>query len=144
MNLPKVLLDSDILSEVLKGRDSNVRAQAAAYLSQHPVLTFTSATAFEILFGLERKAAHAQIQRVEAVFAINDEVVPEPQDYRLAAEISGALSRQGTPIGIIDPLNAACATRRGFHLATGNTAHYRFIQAAGYALNIVDWRNPVA
>lgn len=138
--MPPALLDSDILSEVIKGIDARVVARANAYSLDHPKLTFTSVSAYEILSGLHRKDAKVQIQRTEALFAKNDEITPMPEDYRLAAEISGTLIRRGTPIGIIDPLIAACAIRRGLALATGNTEHFQFIQAAGYSLSIENWR----
>jgi len=137
----RLIRDSDILSEVIKAKDQNVAASAAQYVQQYGVLTFTSATVLEILHGLQSKLAHAQIERCEAVFSRNDEVVPDDADYRLAAEISGALQRQGTPIGLIDPLIAACAIRRGYGVASGNTDHFAYIHRAGYQFHLDNWRN---
>jgi len=134
------ILDTDILSEVIKGVDLNVVAKANSYASEHQTLSFTSARVYEILSGLFRKNAKAQIQRTEALFAKNDEIAPTPEDYRLAAEISGALIQQGTPIGLVDPIIAACAIRRGFTVATGNTQQFQFIQAAGYIFPLENWR----
>jgi predicted nucleic acid-binding protein len=85
--------------------------------------------------------AHAKIQRFEAVFAKNHEIAPDEQDYRLAAETSGALNRQGTPIGLIDPLIAASAIRRGYGVAGGNTDHFGFIHKVGYAFHSENWRD---
>jgi predicted nucleic acid-binding protein len=53
--MAKVLLDTDILSEYLKGHDRNVTRRAADYAREHGVFTFTSVTVHEIVFGLERK-----------------------------------------------------------------------------------------
>jgi len=136
----RVLLDSDILSEVLKGHDLLVSARAKTYVEQFAVLSFTSASVLEILHGLHCKSALVKIQRSEAVFRKNDEVVPSRGDYRLAAEISGALARQGTPIGLMDPLIAACAIRHGYGVATGNTAHFGYIHRAGYPFYVENWR----
>ncbi len=94
----------------------------------------------EILRGLHLKSSHAQISRAEASFARNREIVPRVLDYRLAAEISGALSRRGTPIGVADPLIAACALNRNFALATGNLRHFGFVRDAGFPLRLEDWR----
>ena len=136
----RVLLDTDILSEVIKGIDPIVVAHANAYSLNFGQLDFTSVSVLEILHGLHRKGAPAQIQRAEIIFAKNVEALPEYGDYRLAAQIAGALSKQGTPIGIADPLIAACAIRRGFGVATGNTDHFSYIQNAGFSLYIENWR----
>jgi tRNA(fMet)-specific endonuclease VapC len=137
---PRVLLDADVLSEVIKSRDAAVLENALAYAREFDALTFTSISVLEILHGMHRKLSHAQISRAEAIFARNEEIVPMPDDYRLAAEIAGALWRAGTPIGLMDPLIAACAIRRGYGVATGNTAHFGFIRGAGYDLRLEDWR----
>ena len=94
----------------------------------------------EILYGLHRKRAYAQIRQAEVTFSLNDEIVPTSDDYRLAAEIMSALDRQGTPIGRIDPIIAACALNRDLVLATGNGRHFGFIREAGFPLRIEDWR----
>ena len=44
----KVILDTDILSEYLKGHDALVARHAAAYLEAHAAFTFTSVTAYEV------------------------------------------------------------------------------------------------
>jgi tRNA(fMet)-specific endonuclease VapC len=137
----RVLLDSDILSDIIKGINPNVVAKARAYGQQFGLLDFTSSSVLEILHGLYHKGAPAKIQRAEALFAMNNEVVPDRDDYRLGAQIAGALASQGTPIGIIDPLIAACAIRRGFGVATANTDHFTYIQNAGYSLSLENWRN---
>lgn len=140
----RVFVDSDILSEILKGIDANVITRARAYGQDFGRLDFTSVSVLEILHGLSRRDAKAQMQRAEALFAINSETVPDRDDYRFAAQIAGSLARRGTPIGIVDPLIAACAIRRGFGVATGNTGHYTYIIDAGYSLYIEDWRAALA
>jgi len=138
--LQRVFLDSDILSEVIKGIDPNVVANARAYGQAFGVLEFTSPSVLEILHGLYRKGAQSQIQRAEALFAKNAEILPDHDDYRFAAQIAGALTKRGTPIGIIDPLIAACAIRRGYGVASGNTTHFEFIHQAGYSFQLENWR----
>lgn len=54
--MSKVLLDTDILSEYLKGHDKTVAHHAASYARQHGSFTFSSVTVHEIVFGLEFKA----------------------------------------------------------------------------------------
>jgi len=133
------LVDSDILSEILKGKNRQVEANKTAYAAEFSQLTFTSATVLEVLYGLERIGARAQLQRAEALFAKHEEIPPTPQDYRLAAEIAGALDRQGTHVGLIDPLIAACAIRRGLAVATGNVSHFSYMRRAGYQFVLYNW-----
>jgi tRNA(fMet)-specific endonuclease VapC len=141
--MQRVLVDSDILSEIIKSVDRNVVERATSYVSEHSVLTFTSTTALEFLYGLHAKGALAQTERVEEVFAENDEICPTVGDYRLGAKVAGHMKRGGTPIGVIDPLIAACAINRNFLIATGNTAHFQFTKDAGFPIEFVNWRDPL-
>jgi hypothetical protein len=45
----KSILDPDILSEYLKGRDRTVISHAGRYAKEHGVFTFTSVTVYEIV-----------------------------------------------------------------------------------------------
>jgi predicted nucleic acid-binding protein len=138
----KAILDTDILSEITKGKNQQVLENVAAYLHEHGQLTLTSVSVFEVLFGLHSKQATRQIKDFLDSMADHEEITPTPDDYRLAAEICASLQRAGTPIGKLDPLIAACAIERGLPLATGNTRHHRFIQNAGFSLQLVNWREP--
>ena len=140
MNATRVILDTDLLSEAIKSVDPTVVRRAQAYRLLHGRLTFTSATVMEILYGLGRKQAYVQIRLAEETFRSNEEIVPTSNDYRLAAEIMSALDRQGTPIGRIDPLIAACALNRDLALATGNLRHFGDVVEAGFPLRTEDWR----
>ena len=53
----KSLLDTDILSEYLKGHDQTVIGHAARYAQQFGIFVFTSVTVYEIVYGLELKSA---------------------------------------------------------------------------------------
>jgi predicted nucleic acid-binding protein len=57
----KCILDTDILSEYLKGNDPNVIRHAARYAKEHDIFTFTSVTVYEIVYGLELKSASSQL-----------------------------------------------------------------------------------
>jgi tRNA(fMet)-specific endonuclease VapC len=136
----RVLLDTDTLSEVIKGLNVNVVSRAKEYVDAFGALSFSSASAYEVLVGLQSKQALGKIYRAEALFAQNEEIPPEAGDFRFAAKIVGALNRMGRPIGLFDPLIAACAIRRDYGVATGNTAHFEFIREAGFELHIENWR----
>jgi len=138
--LIEVILDTDILSEVLKGRNATVQSHQGAYTAVYKQLRFTSFSAFEIVSGLRQRDAKAQLSRAEELFSQNAELVPESADFRLAADIVGDLLKGGHSGGIVDPFIAACAIRRGLGVATGNTRHFSYMVEAGYRLSLQDWR----
>ena len=139
--MSKVILDTDILSEIGRGKNKTVMQNTANYLSENGQLTFTSVSVFESLFGFYAKDAGQQANRFLHLIAAHEEITPTALDYRLAARISAILKNAGTPIGAFDPLIAACAIERGLPLVTGNIRHYSFIQNAGFELQILNWRN---
>ena len=138
----KVILDTDILSEYLKGYDQNVAAHARDYALHFTQFTFTSVTAYEIVFGLEIKGAVSQVQKALAWIQKNEQLVPTEADYLTAARIKAAAGRQGKIVELPDSLIAAVASRLGLPLVTGNTADFQAIQGTGLALTLQNWRNP--
>src|SRR6266576_3528011 len=72
------LLDTDILSEVIKLRDPAVRQKALAYTQVHGQLAFSAMTRYEILRGYRDQNATAQLAKFAAfcqhaiVFAVSD------------------------------------------------------------------------
>jgi tRNA(fMet)-specific endonuclease VapC len=137
----KALLDTDILSEVLKGRNPQVVAQAEAYLRHHAMLTVSAVSVIEVVSGLQRIARSAQLEQfLRALDAI--EVLPvDTQSAVLAGRIDGDLLRTGQPIGRADPIIAAQAITHGVVLVTGNVRHYERIVALGYPLRMANWRD---
>jgi predicted nucleic acid-binding protein len=139
--MAKVLLDTDILSEYLKGHDRNVTRRAADYAREHGVFTFTSVTVHEIVFGLERKSAARQLQKVLAWLTQNEEITPTGADYAQAGIIKAAARKQGSTVELADCLIAAVAVRLGLPLVTGNTEDFHAIQKAGIPLQVQNWRS---
>ena len=139
--MPKILLDTDILSEIIKERDHFVLEHATQYLQREPVLSFTSISVVEILSGLYVKDAKNQLAKAEVFLGFHEQVVPTDEDYRLTARILADLIRTGQPIGWNDPVIAACAIGRGLPIATGNLKHYQRIADLGYPLTLLNWRN---
>lgn len=137
----KAILDTDILSEISKGIDPLVLQNASDYLDEYAQLTFTSISVYEILYGLQAKNAIRQTETFLELIEDHEEIVPTRDDYRMAAAIRAAMQQAGTPIGNADPIIAACATRRSIRLVTGNTRHYSYIQNAGFALQLLNWRD---
>src|ERR1017187_8017543 len=91
----KVLLDTDILSEYLKGHDQTVANHAARYAQQYRVFTFTSVTVYEIVYGLELKTAASQLKKALAWLKQNEQVTPINADY-LAAAVKATARKQGS------------------------------------------------
>lgn len=96
--MPQVILDTDIVSEILKDRDPNVRNRKDAYLAEFGVFSTTSLTVLEILSGLRRRDSNSLIAHASLFFQVHSEIVPSQQDYRLAALIIGDLQKQGTQL----------------------------------------------
>jgi len=139
----KVILDTDILSEYLKGYNAAAR-RAEAYAKEHGVFAFTSVTVFEIVYGLELKQASTQLARVLAWLNPNEEITPIAADYRSAASIKAAAQEQGCVVEFPDCLIAAIAVRMERPLVTGNRGDFQAIQRTGVKLVIKDWREEQA
>lgn len=138
----KCILDTDILSEYLKGHNAVVIGHAARYAQERRVFSFTSVTVYEIVYRLEVKGAAAQLQKVLAWLQQNDEIVPIEQDYRAAASIRAKARQQGAPLELADCLIAAVALRLRCPLVTGNTDDFQAIERTGAKLVIENWRQP--
>lgn len=136
--MPPVLLDTDTLSEVMKGRDPQVQQRARRYLASYGCFTFSIITRYEILRGLRAKGAIRQIAAFEErcrksnVLPLTDEVIIQ------AANIYADLHQQGQLISDADILIAATALVHDLTLVTENVAHFRRISG----LNIEGWRAP--
>lgn len=136
----KAILDTDILSEYLKGHNAAVATRAVDYARQHGVFTFTSITVYEIVYGLELKGASSQLKKVMAWLMQNEEIAPAGADYLAAATIKATARKQGSVIELPDCLIAAIAVRLDLPLVTGNTGDSRAIQNTGINLTIENRR----
>ncbi len=135
------LLDTDTLSEVLKGFDPRVAKKATAYLRAFGRYTTSVLTVMEIVKGLHKQRRTKKINEFLAHMSAA-EVLPFEQDGAiLAGRIFADLERTGQPIGRIDPMIAAISLQRHLTLVTGNLVHYQRIQAVGYKLKLENWRS---
>ena len=132
----KALLDTDILSELLKGINPIVGSNASAYRQAFGHLTLSAITVMEIVSGLQRVRRPHRIQKFMNDIS-SEEVLPFDKD---TGKIAGDLERAGQAIGTADPMIAAVALQHGLELVTGNTAHFQRIQQLGYPLTLVNWR----
>lgn len=132
------LLDTDILSEVLKLRDPIVQRNALDYARIHGRLAFSSMTRYEILRGYRSQNARTQLARLD-VFCRNSVIFPVTDAIFDRAADLWAIGRQGgRSHNDADLIIAATALEHGRVLVTGNTAHFAWIPG----LRLGDWRLP--
>jgi len=137
MPQPEALLDTDVLSAVMKGNPLAL-ARAAEYLSEHGAFAFSIITRYEILRGLKAKEATTQVQAFDQLCGAC-RILPLTDGVAVrAAEIYGALRRRGEPIGDADILIAASALEHGLVVVTNNEDHFRRIPG----LQVANWLRP--
>ena len=136
----KALLDTDVFSEFLKGRDPLVQRNAASYRRAFGPLTISVVTAMEVVKGLHKMQREPAIQDLLTRLAAEEVLGFDLIAAELAGRIHADLERSGLPIGWADTVIAAVALRNGLELVTGNTAHYQRIQQLGFPLALHNWR----
>jgi tRNA(fMet)-specific endonuclease VapC len=134
------LIDTDILSEVLKKKDSQVLATAQAYLGQHQRLAFSAVTVYEILRGMRAKNAVRQLHDFLRTVSTSDVLPVSVPVLIRAADLWADAVNGGHPRDDADLIIAATAIEAGRVLVTGNTNHFAWI--SGLALS--DWRAAAA
>lgn len=136
MNL--TLLDTDMLSELLKQRNPAVTQRASDYLKVHGQFTISAFTRFEIIRGYKEKGATNLLARFD-VFCGHSLVLPVTEAvFDRASELWTIARRGGHPHGDADLIIAATALDSGRELVTGNTKHFAWIPG----IVVDDWRTP--
>lgn len=138
--MDKSLLDTDIFSEILKGVNAHIIAQATAYRSAFGRYTISTITVMEIVKGLHKLGREDRIQQFLSGLSSIELLTLDARSAELAGRIYADLERIGQPIGRADPMIAAIALQHGLVLVTGNLAHYQRIQGLGYTLKLESWR----
>jgi tRNA(fMet)-specific endonuclease VapC len=132
------LLDTDILSEVIKQRDAHVIERAAVYLQNYGVFAFSAFTKFEVDRGFKEKQAIKLIERFRLfcghslILPVSDEVLT------IAADLWVLARRLGRPHGDADLVIAATALDSQRDLVTGNVSHFDWVPG----LIVENWRQP--
>ncbi|MBA3481835.1 MAG: type II toxin-antitoxin system VapC family toxin [Pirellulales bacterium] len=120
---PNVLIDSDILSMIMR-RQRQAIHRAKDYLEDHPRLSLSVITAYEVIRGLKAKGASTRLDEFVA-FCRSSEVVPLTMEIvEVASDLYARLKRQGELLDHADILIAATAISQGCSLATNNTKHF--------------------
>jgi len=132
------LLDTDLLSEVLKGKDTQLLATARQYLIEHQRLAFSDIMLYEIVRGMRANRAVRQLANFLKTVDTSD-VFPVSRSVLLrAADLWSDARRSGHPKDDADLIIAATALETRRVLVTGNTAHFSWISG----LQLADWRSP--
>jgi tRNA(fMet)-specific endonuclease VapC len=131
------LLDTDILSEVLKRKDPPVLRAAREYLAEYQRFAFSAMTVYEIVRGM--KANHASRQLAGFLRTIDtSDVLPVSLPVLMrAADLRAEGRNSGQPRDDADLIIAATAIESRRVLVTGNTSHFAWIPG----LRLADWRS---
>jgi tRNA(fMet)-specific endonuclease VapC len=135
------LLDTDILSEVLKRVDRNVVARALEYRQTFGRYTVSAITVLEVVKGFHKVQREERLQQFLEAMSLQEVLPVEMSVATLAGRVYADLERTGQPIGRADPMIAATALRHGLILVSGNHDHYARIQTLGYPLKLDNWRS---
>jgi predicted nucleic acid-binding protein len=139
--MTRALLDTDMLSEVMKGRDHRVLERARAYVAAEGRFTVSTITLMEITHGFQRVGRHERQTAFEQ-FALGCEILPfDDRAALLAGRIAAELERRGTPVDTGDVMIAAIAASTGLGIVTGNVTHFVAIRDSGTPLPIENWRD---
>ena len=128
----RALLDTDIFSEIAKGKNETVRRRALAYTSTIGPLAISTVTVVESSRGYARSGASRSSIDSSLAFRSSKFFPLDTVAAEHAGRIYGDLERLGQPIGRADPMIAGVALARGLVLVTGNREHYERIIRAGH------------
>ena len=130
----RVVIDSDILSAILRG-NSSVLEKARDYLAEHGQFDISIISQYEILRGLKAKQATSQLARFNT-FCERNRIIPVSQAVVVrASDIYAVLRGQGEIIGDADILIAASALSQELGVVTNNESHFKRIPG----LHIANW-----
>ena len=138
--MDKVLLDTDILSEILKARDAIVVTRAATYRKSYDSFTISVVAIMEITKGFHKTGETNALNRFIQAITGSEVLVFDQASAEIAGRLFADLELAGRPIGRADIIVASIALRHNLPLATGNTRHFQFIQEVGHNLKLENWR----
>lgn len=132
------LLDTDILSELIKLRNVPVQQRALAYTQQVGPIAFSAITRYEIVRGYKQQAATTQLTRFKA-FCQQALILPvDDAVFERASDLWSLARTGGHPHNDADLIIAATALEHQLMLVTGNLRHFSWVPG----LTTEDWRTP--
>ncbi|MDZ4657754.1 MAG: PIN domain-containing protein [Bythopirellula sp.] len=139
--MDRTLLDTDIYSEILKGRNQVVARRAADYENRFGQLIVSVITMAEIVKGIQKRGDVAEIDKFVLACDLMEVLLLDPHSAVIAGRIYGLLEKRGLSIDRADPLIAGIAIANDITLATGNIKHFQRIVDLGFPLRLVNWRD---
>lgn len=133
MTLPRYLLDTNILSDLVRHPQGKV-AQMIAARGEAAVCT-SIIVAAELRFGAAKRDAPRLTNQVESILAVMEVLPLDAPADRAYAGLRLALEQSGLPIGPNDMLIAAQALANACTLVTANVGE--FSRVAG--LSVENW-----
>ena len=133
MNPPKYLLDTNILSDLVRHPQGAV-ARKIAQVGEGAVCT-SIIVASELRFGAAKKNVTKLTKQVEAILAAIEVLPYDAPADRAYAQLRLSLERTGQPIGPNDMLIAAHALAAECTLVTANVREFTRVEG----LQVDDW-----
>ena len=131
------IIDTDILSEILRKQDQRVMARARVYLLHHGRFAFSAMTHYEVVRGMRSTGATRQLNSFLKI-ADTSEILPISLAVLMrGADLWAEAVQKGHPRNDADIIIAATALEEKRVLVTGNTGHFDWITG----LHIDDWRS---
>lgn len=127
--MDKAILDTDVMSEILKGRNAPIQRASQRNLAEHGRYTISTITVMEVVRGLHVVGREEGIEAFLREVGNAEVLTLSVASAETAGRIIAGLKKSGRPIGREDPIIAAIALEYGLPLVTGNVAHYGHIQA---------------
>jgi tRNA(fMet)-specific endonuclease VapC len=141
--MDRVILDTDIYSEILKGRNQVVSRRAKEYEDCFGQFTISVVTMAEIVKGIQKRGDIAEIDRFVLACELMELLPLDTDSAVIAGKIYGLLEKRGLSIDRADPLIAGIAIARDLTLSTGNTKHFQRVVDLGFPLRLVNWRDDI-
>lgn len=138
MEATKAIIDTDILIDVLRGKEEAV-ALVSELETKKILLATTAINAFELYYGAHK--SNQPEKGLQSTKRLLDRLVLLPltlKSAQKAGRIHAELERTGKLIGLRDSFVAAIALTRGFDVATRNVQHFRKITG----LRIINFETP--
>lgn len=134
--MPKVLIDTDILSYYLKGTVEVVAKLIEYELKEGPVF-ISRITVVEVLAGLKAKKAIRQESRFRAFLSTRSILEITAETGEIAADLFAYLHQNGFHSESYDVLIAASAIESGLELCTNNIKDYQHFPD----LKLMNWKD---
>ncbi|MFU8820489.1 MAG: type II toxin-antitoxin system VapC family toxin [Gammaproteobacteria bacterium] len=123
MTAPRYLLDTNMLSELIRRPAGDV-AQRLAAVGEHAVCT-SIVVSCELRFGAAKSGSARLRRRVDAILSALPVLPLEAPADRHYARLRAHLAQRGTPIGPNDLLIAAHARSLSLAVVTADEAEFR-------------------